>query len=161
MKSYTAKLKILIITLLVSIFSLQTAVSQPLRKHQAKAYINRTVLILREAREQLNIGKNYTGDFAKAVAHQKLARNLFQSGEFQKAVFHSHRARQLAFATIRNNKGMVKKDFESTKEEESLQTNAPKDEELDRAMKISEPDNTFDDRAAAKAQVKEIDDKEK
>ena len=56
---------------------------------------------------------------------------------------------------------MVKKDFESTKEEEVLQSNAPKDEELDRAMKISEPNNTFDDRAAAKAQVKEIDDKEK
>ena len=161
MKSYSSNLKMLLIIWVAGILSFQSLSSQPLRKHQARAYLNRTVLIIREAREQLNSGKNYTGDFAKAVAHQKLARNLFLSGDFQKAVFHSHRARRLAFATIRNNKGTVKKDFESTKEEESLQTNPPKDEELDRALKISDPNNNFDDRIAAQAQVKEIDEKEK
>ena len=158
MKAYSKIFSLLLISFLICA-TLHTANSQPLRRHQARAYLNRTVLIIHEAKDQLNIGKNYTGEFARAVAHQKLARNLFQSGQFQKAIFHSHRARILAFATIKNNKGNLKEDFESTKEEEALQMNTPKEEELDRDLKKSEPNITFDDRAAARAEVKEIDEK--
>lgn len=150
---------ILVFSLLLS-FSFQfSANAQPVRRHQVKAYLNRTVLILHEAKDQLNIGKNYTGEYAKAIAHQKMARNLFQSGEFQKAVFHSHRARQLAFNVIRNNKGQVKKEFDPTKEEEGLQSNPPKEDELDRSLIKTEPGMAFDDKAAVQVQVKQIDDK--
>jgi hypothetical protein len=159
MKKMKYYLKIAIISIIVSTGFESDLISQPTQRHQVRSYINRTVLIIHEAKKQLEIGKNYNGDYARAVAHQKYARNLFLTGKFQKSVFHSHRARVLAYAVIRNNKGIVLKDLETTKEEETLHANQPKDEELDRVLLINDPKLTFDDRAAAQAQVKGIEDK--
>jgi hypothetical protein len=159
MKEINSYLKVITISLCILIRLEPSTMAQPIHKYQVKAYLNRTVLIIHEAKKQLNTGKNYTGDFAHAIAHQKLARNLFQNGQFQKAGFHSHRARVFAFAVIRDNKGLVNKEFVSTKEEENLEANRPKDDELDRSLLKSEPNITFDDRAAIQVQVKEIEEK--
>ena len=159
MKTKDMPLRIAVLAILIVAFLGVDLLAQPPIKHRAKAYLNKTVVIIHAAKAQLLTGKNYTGDFSRALAHQKYARNMFLTGQFQKAIFHSHRARMLAYNVIRNNKGAVTKELESNSEEESLHANQPKDEELDRALIINDPKLTFDDRAATQAEVKGIDDK--
>lgn len=135
---------------------LQTG-AQPAMRNRARGFLNRTSVVLVSAKTELNKGKNYTGDFSRAVAHQRYAVRLFRNGFYQKAINHSHRARMLALAVIRSNKGQVQRDWELNKEEKDLHANTPSDQQLDSDLTKDSPSLAFDDRKAASADLQGTD----
>ena len=110
-------------------------------KVKSRRVIHRTHVVLKSAKTALQAHKNYKGDFAKAVAHQKRARTLHLQGKFRKSIAHSRRARQLGFKVIRDNEGVVKPawNFQPNENVEGL----PGDEELDGDL----PDTGTDEEA--------------
>lgn len=115
-------------TIISILFLTTNLMSQPRMRIQAQKVLHRTTFVLAHAQKELRISRNFTGDFSKAVAHQKLARRLYTKGLYQRSIYHSRFARQLAFRVIKDNKGVEAYRF--NKEEEELFKNAPKDEEL-------------------------------
>jgi hypothetical protein len=159
MKTISQKIRMAgLLVLLLSIISVELD-AQPAVKIRTRKYIHRTSVVLMYAHNQLKKGQNYTGDLAKAVAHQRYARKLFVTGNFQRAIYHSRRARLLAFASVEANKGSVNREWEFNKEEASATQAAaiPADQELDQALMADNPALTFDDRALVSQELKDID----
>jgi hypothetical protein len=111
---------------------------QAQERMHTRMFLNRTNLIIRDAKETVAVGKVYTGDLVKAVHHQRFARTLFREGKFERAVLHSMRARELSFAAIKANKHEIRKDWELKREEKALIKNRPENSELDGEVKIPE-----------------------
>ena len=145
------------IILMILLLTAGEIIAQPVIRNRTRKFLNRTSLVIIAAKKELAEGKNYTGDFAKAVAHQKYARKLFIGGFYQRAAFHSHRARMLAFAVIKSNKGTVQREWELNKDESDLPANQPNDQELDKVLFRDNPNLVFDDKVAVQAELKEID----
>lgn len=145
------------ILMMLMVLSLGELSAQPALKNRSRRFINRTSMVILAAKKDLQQGKIYTGDFSRAVAHQRYARKLFMNGFYQKAIYHSHRARMLAFAVIRTNKGVVKHEWELDKEESVLPANQPGDRELDQELVRDNPSVAFDDRITIQAELKDID----
>jgi hypothetical protein len=159
MKKISKKIRVAgILVLLLSICASELN-AQPAVKIRTRKYIHRTSVVLGYAHNQLKKGQNYTGDLAKAVAHQRYARKLFVSGNFQRAIYHSRRARLLAFASVKANKGSVNGEWEFNKEETSATQAAaiPADQELDQALIADNPALTFDDKALISQELTDID----
>lgn len=114
--------------------------------------INRNIPILQRAKAALNIGKNYTGDFSKAVQHQRKAREMYRKGLYDKAAYHAKAARGRAISSITANKGMVEKDWNYSKEEEDSTKNAPSKEELEKEL----PKESAGDEEMSKIKVEEL-----
>ncbi len=107
-------------------------------KMASRRFLVRTSIVLIAAKNAVKEGKIYTGDLAKAAAHQKYSKLLFNKREFLRAVFHSRRARLLAILAIKANKGNnVPKEAELNKEEQL--SNVPSDAELDKQLGTAEP----------------------
>jgi len=143
--------------LLVAVMAPSQVQAQPAYRLRARRVIHRTAVVLTAARNELKKGQNYTGDFSRAVAHQRYARVLFLKGNYQRAILHSRRARMLAFASIKANKGELKKEWEFNKEEAAEGNNIPTDDQLDKELTAMNPGLKFDDRAAAQAELKDVD----
>ena len=146
-----------ILLLFLLILPLSQTQAQQAMRHRARMFLHRTSLVLVDAKAQLNKGQVYTGDFARALAHQRMAVRLFKAGYFQRAVNHSHRARMLAFAVIRSNKGQVDRKWEPNKDEQAMHANAPSDQQLDRDLQQENPSLAYDDRKAAQADLQGTD----
>jgi len=56
----------------------------------------------------------------KAIHHQKFARRLYREGMYGRAIHHSFRARELAYVAMKTNKGEVRQEFRTLREEETL-----------------------------------------
>jgi hypothetical protein len=87
------------------------------------------------AHADLKRGKVYTGDFARAVRHQRYAVFLWRRGFYARSIHHSRRARMLAINVIQANKGTVQPSYKMDKEEDSLSKNTPPDSQLDTDLK--------------------------
>jgi hypothetical protein len=123
------------LSFLFAMFFLQlTAQAQPLERLRAARFLNRTSVVLLAAQKQLQAGKIYTGDLARAVAHQRFARKLFFTRRFIQAIYHSRRARMLAFNVIRINRGVLQKDYDFNAQEAEYSKSAPSDKELDQQV---------------------------
>lgn len=157
MKTIQRNWKPAVIIMMLITLSLGELSAQPALRNRSRRFINRTSVVIMAAKRELQQGKNYTGDFARALAHQRYARKLFMNGFYQRAIYHSHRARMLAFAVIRSNKGVVKREWELDKDEASLPSNQPGDKELDQELVKDNPSIAFDDRIAVQAELKDID----
>lgn len=110
------------------------------KKEQAKRVIRRTAVVIHVARKKVREGKVYTGNLARAVAHQRLAIRLYREGKFFRAIHHSRRARHLAILAIKANKGAETADMRMTKEEQDTMKGGPSDTELDNALMKDLPD---------------------
>jgi hypothetical protein len=116
----------------------------------AKNMIRRTAFVIRVARRDVNEHRVYTGDLARAIAHQKLAKKLFADGEYMRAMHQTKWARHLAKKAIYANKGVVPGEANLTTEELSLTANSPSGEELDRDLHTAMPTEPTQDEAVLK-----------
>lgn len=91
-------------------------------KEPAAKFLIKTSKAVQAAYKQLQSGKNFTGDLARAVAHQRFALELYNSGLFQRAAFHSRLARQFAVRSLQANKGNAA-NFDLAQDEKALFAN--------------------------------------
>ena len=146
-------MKNLIISILLLTGLCSNNIAQPAQRIAARKAIRRTAVVLVHAHTKLKENKVYTGNFTKAVRHQRFARILFRQGKFVRAIHQSRRSRQLAFLVIQANKGSVNKEWELTQEEKPA--NAPGDEELEKELP---PDSeNLSDEALAAADLRDVD----
>lgn len=99
-------------------------------KHHARKVLHRTSVVIFHAHKQVKLNKNYTGDLAKAIAHQKLAKKLYLKGKYYRAIHQSRVARIFAVKAIKANKGSMIEECKMTPEEEELMKNGPSDDDL-------------------------------
>lgn len=133
-----ARITLLLSALMILISSFSLA--QPRKRMHAHRAIRKTAVVLIYAHKQVKENKNYTGNLARAVRHQRYARFLFHQGKYARAMHHARRARQLGFLAINANKGAVQKDWQPGKDEngdgktadaddKTLEKELPKDSE--------------------------------
>lgn len=123
------------------------------KKDQARLTIRKTAVIIIIAYKKVKEGKVYTGNLARAVAHQKYAIKLYRAGEYFSAIHHSRRARFLAIEVIKANKGAEMEEWKLSKEEQSATANGPKDEELDKNLAKEMPDELTRDQEVIAAPI--------
>ena len=153
--------KLLFLLMLPAFTAFITPRGPMIKKDQARHVIRKTALIIMVAHKKVKEGKVYTGDLARAIAHQKFAIKLFRAGEFYRAIHHSRRARFLAIQAIKANKGAEMAEWKLSKEEESSMENGPKDEELDKNLAKEMPGESMKDEDVINiAPVVDLDDKE-
>lgn len=109
--------------------------SGPVIRVKSKRVLRRTAVVMLAAHADLKRGKVYTGDFARAVRHQRYAVFLWRRGFYARSIHHSRRARMLAINVIQANKGTVQPSYKMDKEEDSLSKNTPPDSQLDTDLK--------------------------
>ena len=102
----------------------------------AYRFINRTNKIIRHAGRVVKRHKNFTGDLAKSIEHQKYAKKLYLSGEYKRSIFHSQRARNLARIAIKVNKGKMDNSMDLLNDEVNLIAGIPSDDVLDKEANI-------------------------
>jgi len=116
----------------------RTAPRRAERVH-AKRVIRRTAIVIRHAHNCVKENKNYTGDLARSIAHQRYARKLYFEGKYLRAMHQSRRARQLAILSIKANKGTEPANAANEKEDDDIMnaepvSDADLDKELDQQM---------------------------
>ncbi len=129
------------------------AEAQPIMKMKAHRVLRRTAVVIVAAHKQVKEGKVYTGDLARAIAHQKLARKMFRRGMYARAIHHSRRARLLAAIAYKANKGAAEmQEAKLNAEEEELMKNAPSDDELEKELLKEEPQASLKDEDVIKTE---------
>lgn len=127
-------------------------------KVHARRVIRRTAVVLRIAQKKVKEGKVYTGNLARAVAHQRYARKLYFQGKFLRAMHQSRRARRLAILAIQANKGTETAEMKDTKEdEEIMNANPVSDAELDSELDTQMPGYSTKDEDFVDAALDDID----
>lgn len=126
-------------------------------KKQCLMVMKRTHFVIVEARKAIKLNKNYTGKFAKARLHQKVARRKFTAGQFLRAIHHSRYARLLAFKVIQENKGTIPQGYDFNPEELQVIGTNPQDAELEKEAQTELPNEPKTDEDALKGQEKDTD----
>jgi len=108
-------------------------------KVHARRVIRRTAFVIHRTHKAVKENKVYTGNLARAVAHQRYARRLYARGMFLRAMHQSRLARRFAFAALSANKGAQTADMNFDKEDEAIMNENPVDDkelqaELDKEM---------------------------
>lgn len=146
--------KLLFLFLLPALFSLadsqnafaqKSKASPQVKKVHAKRVIRRTAVVIMVAHKKVKEGKVYTGNLAKAIAHQKFARKLYRNGKFYRAIHQSRRAKHLAILAIKANKGAETADMRYSKEDEDAMKGGPTDENLDSELEKEMPGEPMKD----------------
>ncbi len=106
----------------------------PVLRIKSKRVVRRTAIVLIAAHNNLKQGKVYTGNFAKAVRHQRYARFLWRRGFYLRAIHQSRVARLFALSVIKANKGVAQASYDFDKEENGLMKNAPSETQMETEM---------------------------
>jgi hypothetical protein len=141
---------VLLVVLSLILFSAVTgpAIAGPLgKKMAARHMIRRTAAVIQVAHRQVREHKVYTGDLARAVAHQKFARRLFGDGEYVRSIHQTRWARALAVRAIIANRGAEPPEAALTPEEMSETAKGPSEEQLTRELKAAMPSEPEKDEA--------------
>jgi hypothetical protein len=127
-------------------------------KLHAKRVLRRTAIVIRHAQTCLQQNKNYTGDLARSIAHQRYARKLYFQGNYLRAMHQSRRARHLAVLSIQANKGTEPANSANEKEDEDIM-NAENvsDADLDKELETNSPGYSQKDEDFVNAALEEID----
>lgn len=131
--------KNLLVLLMLPALAAFTSAGPMIKKEQARRIIRKTAMIIMVAHKKVKDGKVYTGNLARAIAHQKFAIKLFRAGDYFRAIHHSRRARFLAIEAIKANKGAEMQEWKLSQEEERDMANGPKEEELDKNLSKEMP----------------------
>lgn len=127
-------------------------------KMHAKRVIRRTAIVIRHAQTCVQQNKNYTGDLARSVAHQRFARKLYFQGNYMRAMHQSRRARQLAILSIKANKGTEPAGSANEKEDEDIMDQEKvADTDLDAEVEKDSPGYSQKDEDFVNAALEEID----
>ncbi len=112
---------------------------------QAQKVLKRTQFVILKAKIAVNKGQNYTGDLAKAVAHQKQAKKFYLMKNPNRAILHSRQARMYAFKTLQANKAGtdVDQSYQFNKEENAMIGTQQDGIDLDKDLEQT----TFNDKA--------------
>ncbi|MCC7301434.1 MAG: hypothetical protein IT233_02220 [Bacteroidia bacterium] len=114
-------------------------------KHHARKVLHRTAVVIFHAHKWVKQGKNYTGDLAKAIAHQRFAKKLYAQGKYHRAIHQSRVARLYAIKAIKANKGTDIEESKITEEEKELFKSGPSDDELIKEMNAQNPGAKYSD----------------
>lgn len=134
-------------TAMLLFFVLNHVQAQPSLRVKTRQAINRTVPVLKHARDEVKKGKVYTGDLAKAIAHQEKAIELWRRKVYRKAYLHTRRARVLSIQAIKANNGAVDSRWLQYGDEEELKTTRPpSDMELDHEIQVGATDEQLLDK---------------
>lgn len=124
----------------------------------AKRVIRRTAIVIRHAHTVVKENKNYTGDLARSIAHQRYARKLFYEGKYLRTMHQSRRARQLAILSIKANKGTEPVGAANDKEDdEIMNAEQVSDADLDKEVDDNMPGYSKKDEDFVNAALEEID----
>lgn len=127
-------------------------------KMHAKRVIRRSAIVIRHAQVCLQENKNYTGDLARAIAHQRYARKLYFQGNYLRAMHQSRRARQFAMLSIQANKGTEPAGSANEKEDEDIMNQQKvSDTDLDAEVEKDSPGYSQKDEDFVNAALEEID----
>jgi hypothetical protein len=127
-------------------------------KVHARRVIRRTAYVILKAQQQVKENKNYTGDLARAIAHQRYARKLYFQGEFLRAMHQSRRARQFAILAIQANKGTETADMKLDAEDDAVMNDNPvSDADLDKDLDTAMPGYSTNDQDFVNAALDDID----
>lgn len=104
-------------------------------KVMARRVIRRTTVVILAAQKKVKENKVYTGNLARAIAHQRFARRLYLRGNFARAIHQSRRARALALLALKANNGSETADMKYDAEDQKvLDDNPPSDTDLDNEL---------------------------
>lgn len=127
-------------------------------KMHAKRVIRRTAIVIRHAQTCVQQNKNYTGDLARSIAHQRYARKLYFQGNYLRAMHQSRRARQLAILAIKANKGSEPAGSANEQEDEDIMNQEKvSDTDLDADVEKDSPGYSQKDEDFVNAALEEID----
>ena len=127
-------------------------------KLHAKRVLRRTAIVIRHAQTCLQKNKNYTGDLARSVAHQRFARKLYFQGKYMRAMHQSRRARHLAVLSIKANKGTEPANAANEKEDDDIMNSeSVSDTDLDTELEKESPGYSQKDEDFETAALEEID----
>jgi hypothetical protein len=121
-------------------------------------FLIKTSKAIQAAYTQLQSSKIFTGDLARAVAHQRHALELFKAGLFQRAAYHSKMARQFAVRSLQANKASAT-NFDVAQDEKSLFTNGStllNDSELENELKKKMAGKAFSDQEFINGNITDI-----
>jgi hypothetical protein len=127
-------------------------------KIHARRVIRRTAIVIRHAQNCVRENKNYTGDLARSIAHQRYARKLYFDGKYLRAMHQSRRSRQLAVLAIKANKGTEPANAANEKEDDDIMNSEPvSDADLDTELDKNMPGYSTKDEDFVNAALSEID----
>ncbi len=127
-------------------------------KIHARRVIRRTAIVIRHAQKMVKQNKVYTGNLARAVAHQRFARRLFLEGKFLRAMHQARRARHFAILAIQANKGQAPEGTAFDKDDEAIMNDNPvSDADLDKDLNENMPGYSQKDEDFVDAALTEID----
>lgn len=146
-----------LLTLLL-FFGVGVVNAQPLMRLKARSVLHRTAIAIYGAKKELQADKHYTGNFARAVAHQRFARRMFLRRNFLRAIHQSRLARRFAFALMKENNRPIPAEWEFTSEENDIAKDENmSDDDLYREMKSSNNDVKLDDEELLNADLSDLD----
>jgi hypothetical protein len=136
----------------------QKAAARKADKIHARRVIRRTAFVILHAQKKVKENKNYTGDLARAVAHQRYARKLYFQGKFLRAMHQSRRARHFAILAIQANKGTETADMKLDPEDDAVMNDSPaSDAELDKELETADPGYSQKDQDFVDAALGDLD----
>ena len=113
------------VLLLTFIFCIVNAFGQKINRPESKRILFRTNQVLQAAKKSIETNRKYSGYFAKAYAHQKLAITFFRRDRFEKAIYQSLKARYDALKSIRDNLGITPKEMKLDAIENGFHSRSP------------------------------------
>ncbi|MGE0560510.1 MAG: hypothetical protein AB7O47_01720 [Flavobacteriales bacterium] len=171
MKNYIKIVAASTLTLMLVVAGSVNAQNRPMKAHPAKGpqsmqnakhqsmvhaqkVLKRTHYVIVKAKIAVAKNKNYTGDLAKAVAHQKQAKKMFAMKNPHRAILHSKQARMYAFKSLQANKAGtdVDQSYQFNKEENALA--GPEDKSLNLEKELEQ--STFDDKMVTDKEMTEM-----
>ncbi len=159
MKMTAKTIWLVLLSMMITALSINDSAAQPKKRLATRKYLIKTTLVIFAAKKELKQGGVFTGDFSRAVAHQRYAIKLFNKKDFQKAFFHSHLARAFAFKSIKANNEPVWAEWENTQEEDDFlkDQELPSDDDLIRELEQELPDFYFDDASLLEESLEDLD----
>lgn len=153
---------LLLLVLVVGTTELNAQPRRPAVRHADKVHarrvIRRTAYVILAAQKKVKENKVYTGDLARAIAHQRLARKLYFRGEFLRAMHQSRRARYFAILAIQANKGTETSDMKLDAQDDQVMNDNPvSDADLDAQLNTESPGYSQNDEDFVNAVLDDID----
>jgi hypothetical protein len=102
-------------------------------KIHSRQGIHRTAVVIIAAQNAARTEHRYAG-LARAVAHQRYARRLYQEGLYVRAIHQSLRARRLVIVVLKFNRAETVEEAAYNRIEAGYMTNSPPDNNLDQEM---------------------------
>lgn len=121
---------------------------------KAQQTLKRTHFVLLKAHQAVKKNQVYTGDLAKAVAHQKRAKKYYAMKNPHRAILHSREARKYAFKVLADNKATsdVDKSYELNADEQAMMGVEDNSLSLEKDLEQT----TFDDKTITDKEMTEL-----